>query len=162
MAQPPKRRFGDGATCSVLLKYLRPSKEVKERFPNLTVNQRLDDLVAVRQDIISRGRRTYPAVYFISPTFPGLQLHAARNKTTVLQEGDPGAFWDDVVSVPPPLAGEIAVPCDQQEAETDPNVFFTQNNGEVIARVCAEGFAVDDDNEPAPESHHICDRDGQR
>ncbi len=74
MTRPPKRRFGDGAICSVLLKFLRPSKEVDERFPNVTANQRLDDLVAVRQDIITQGRHTYPAVYFTSPTFPGLQI----------------------------------------------------------------------------------------
>ena len=67
-------------------------------------------------------------MYFISPTFPGLQPHhAAWNKTAVLQEGDPGTLRDDVVSAPSLLAGEIAVPGDQQEAEINPDVFFAQN-----------------------------------
>ena len=135
-----RHHFRGGATCSVLLKFLRPSKEVKERFPNVTVNQQLDDLVAVRQDIITRGRCAYLVVYFTSPTFPGLQLHAARNKTAILQEGDPGAFWDDVVGAPPPLGGELAVLGDQQGAAIDPDILFAQNNAEDIARIHAEGF----------------------
>ena len=80
--------------------------------------------MAIHQDIINRGCRTYPAVYFTSPTFPGLELHAAKNKTSVLQEGHPGTFWDDVVNAPPPpVMGEITVP-NQLGVEIDLDVFL--------------------------------------
>jgi hypothetical protein len=45
----PRARLclGEGARCSVLLKYLRPSKVVAETILNPMKDQRLDDLIAV-------------------------------------------------------------------------------------------------------------------
>ena len=94
MPRPPTLRLGEGATCSVLLKFLRPSREVSEKFPNAVPTQRLDDLVAVRFAVVTRGRSSYPAIFFTSPTLPGIQLQAARKKVKVLQEGHPGSYWE--------------------------------------------------------------------
>ncbi len=71
--------------------------------------------MAVQQDIITQG------------------LHAAWNKTTMLQEGNLGAFWDDIVGALPPLVGEIAVPGDQQGTTTNPNIFFSKSKAKDIA-----------------------------
>ena len=152
MAQPPKRRFGDGATCSVLLKFLRPSREVSEKFPNAVPTQRLDDLVAVCFAVVTRGRSSYPAIFFTTPTFPGIQLQAAKKKVKVLQEGHPGNYWGDVPNVPFELSPALQGPVDARDNDFDDDVFFARNNSEDIARIRAEGFEVDDDNDPALEN----------
>ena len=41
MPRPTTKRLGEGARCSVLLKLLRPSREVAEAFPDATDQQRL-------------------------------------------------------------------------------------------------------------------------
>ncbi|MBM4179814.1 MAG: hypothetical protein FJ211_10875, partial [Ignavibacteria bacterium] len=152
MPRPLVLRLGEGATCSVLLKFLRPSREVSERFPNAAPTQRLDDLVAVRFAVVTRGRSTYPAVFFTTPTFPGLQLQAAKKKVKVLQEGNPGSYWGDVPNVPFELPPALQAPVDGRDDNFDDDIFFARNNAEDIARVRAEGFEVDDDNDPAPEN----------
>ena len=41
-------RLGEGARCSVLVKNLRPSREITERILNPLPRQRMTDLVATR------------------------------------------------------------------------------------------------------------------
>ena len=43
-------------------------------------------------------------------------------------------------------------PVDARDANFDNDIFFARNSAEDIARVCAEGFEVDKDNDPAPEN----------
>ena len=43
-------------------------------------------------------------------------------------------------------------PVNARDNDFDDDVFFARNNSEDIARVRAEGFEVDDDNDPAPEN----------
>ena len=135
MAQKLKTQLGEGATCSVLVKFFCPPKEMWEMLQNVTVNQRVDDMVAVHHDIIIRRHHIHPVVYFISPTFPGLELHAACNKTSMLQEGNLGAFWVDLRDVPAPAPatplGRESVVSGKQEFDGD--VFIAQNNVEDIA-----------------------------
>ncbi len=49
MAWPPKLRLGEGATCSVLFKFLRltSEEEVKEKYPHNVPDERVNGLVAV-------------------------------------------------------------------------------------------------------------------
>ena len=148
MARRPKPRLGEGATCSVLVKFLRPTREVKEKYPHNVPDERVDGLVAVRAGRKTRGRTEYPAVFFTHPEFPGVELSAAQNKIKVVAEGHPSGFWGDApapTEPPPdaPVAGNEAI---------DGDVFFARNNAEDIARIRAEGFEVDDDNDPAPEN----------
>jgi len=134
MPRPPTLRLGEGATCSVLLKFLRPSREVSEKFPNAVPTQRLDDLVAVRFAVVTRGRSSYPAIFFTSPIFPGIQLQAAKKKVKVLQEGHPGSYWGDVPDVPFELPPALQDPVDARDTIFDDDVFFARNNAEDIAR----------------------------
>ena len=148
MARRPKLRLGEGATCSVLVKFLRPTREVKEKYPHNVPDERVDGLVAVRAGRKTRGRTEYPAVFFTHPEFPGVELSAAQNKIKVVAEGHPSGFWGDApapTELPPdaPVVGNEAI---------DGDVFFARNNAEDIARIRAEGFEVDDDNDPAPEN----------
>ncbi len=47
--------LGKGACCSVLLKFLRPSKVDDEAFVNPTMDQRLNDLIAVSREVTTGG-----------------------------------------------------------------------------------------------------------
>ena len=125
MPRRPILRLREGATCSVLVKFLRPSREVSKRFPNAVLTQRLDDLVAARFAVVPRGCNLYPT----TPTFHGIQLQAAKKKVKVLQEGHPGSYWGDIPDVPfePPLA--LQGPDDN----FDDDVFFARNNAEDLA-----------------------------
>jgi len=150
MARGRPLRLGEGARCSVLLKYLQPSRDVASTFPNVTSTQRLDDLVAVRRAQHTRRGRSIDTVFFTSPTFPGIEMSAARKRVVVLAEGHADSLWPDVAQEVERAiaAAEVVV----ENEGIDPEVFDARNNAEDIARVRAEGFEVDDDNDPAPEN----------
>ena len=86
-------RLGEGARCSVLVKNLRPTREVSQRILNPAPRQRVRDLVAVRCGNITRGGLTYEAIFFTSPLFPDLELHAAKKLTVVMHEGHGDRIW---------------------------------------------------------------------
>jgi hypothetical protein len=80
-----KREFSVPAQTRIglkLLKFLHPSREVAERFPNATDQQRLDDLIATRLSRADRRGNNFEAVFFTSATFPGLELSCARENTS--------------------------------------------------------------------------------
>ena len=72
--QTPTKLLGEGL-CSVLLKKLHPKNLVAEAFPNFIANQRLANLVAVRQGT-RRGSGTLNrnAVFFSTESIPGIEL----------------------------------------------------------------------------------------
>ncbi len=47
-------------------------------FPNCLATQRLEDLVAVRHEQITRRGLTYEAIFFTSDSVTGIELSAAR------------------------------------------------------------------------------------
>lgn len=154
MVRPPTLRLGEGARCNVLVKNLRPSREITERILNPLPKQRVTDLVATRRALITRGRSTYEAIYFTSATFPNLELYAARRFTVVDAEGHPDRIWTTVLQAD----GTEATPANADpEQEIDPSILRAGDNVEDIARVRAEGFEVDDDNEALPENRPALD-----
>ena len=86
-------RLGEGARCSVLVKNLHPTREVSQRILNPAPRQPVTDLVAVRRGNITCGGMTYEAIYFTSPLFPDLELHAAKKLTVVTHEGHGDRIW---------------------------------------------------------------------
>ena len=94
MPRPPTKCLGEGARCSVLVKLLRPSREVAEALPNTTAQQRLDDLIATRLDRTDRRGNNFESVFFTSVSIPGVILSCARRNCTVREEGHPYALWD--------------------------------------------------------------------
>jgi hypothetical protein len=93
MAQSGTLRIGEGARCSVLVKNLRPTREVTQRILNPALHQRVKDLVVVRRGNITRDGAMYKAIYFTSLLFPDLELHAAKKYTVMTQEGHVNCIW---------------------------------------------------------------------
>ena len=79
--------------CSVLIKFLRPSKEVAEALPNTTAQQRLEDLIATHLGRTERQGNNFESVFFTSVTIPGVILSCARRNCIVREEGHPDALW---------------------------------------------------------------------
>ncbi len=139
--------------CSVLVNKLRPSRTVAKALPNTAVNQRIKNLAATRHAIITRSIQMYDMIYFTSLSLPGVEISAARRYVIVMVPGHADAIWTHFVApaahasiVPnlPPIVAATQTIGDE--------IFFVQNRAEDIDRVRAEGFEVDDDNDPAPEN----------
>jgi len=152
--RPPRARLrlGEGARCSVLLKFLRPSKIVAETILNPVKDQRLDDLIAVSREVTTRGGKTFVSIFYRSDTIPG-RLHSAERWVTVLEQGT-GEIWGGEPEAT--TAAAPVVPNEANEPIAD-FIFNAQNRAEDIALVRAMGFEVDDDNEPAPENIPVAD-----
>ena len=54
---PRKLRHGNGAKCSVLIKYLHPEKKVSEVFPNAIAPDRLEGSIARRREKVMVNRK---------------------------------------------------------------------------------------------------------
>ena len=146
MARGSTLRLGEGARCSVLVKNLRPTREVTQRIVNPSPRQRVTDLTAVRRGIITRGASTYETIYFTSPLFPNLELHAAKKFTVVTQEGHGDRIWST-----PLQADGTPAPAVTDDGGREITINANDRTDD-IARIRAEGFEVDDDNEALPEN----------
>jgi hypothetical protein len=152
MARRNRHRLGDGARCSVLLSKLRPSERVDNAFPNSESTQRLDDLVALRRQLVTRRGLTYDAIFFSSASIPDVELSAARRFVLVLEEGPNDGVWEEVANNPAP--GNPSLPDGDVDnpVPIDDAIFNLRGTAEDIAMVRNQGFDVDDDNEPVPEN----------
>ncbi len=142
-------RLGEGARCSVLVKILRPTGEVSQRILNPAWHQRVTDLVAVRRGNITRGGVTYEVIYFTSPLFPDLELHTTNKFTVLTHEGPSDRIWSTPLQVDGTPAPAVT---DNEGQEINAGVFNVNDRTDDIARICAEGFGVDDNNEALPEN----------
>jgi hypothetical protein len=149
MAQGNTLRIGEGARCSVLVRNLRPTREVTQRILNPVPRQCVTDLVAVRRTNITRGGLTYEVTFFTSPLFSNIELHAAKRFTVKMHVGHADCVWDTPLQAYGTATS--AVP-DNEGQEINTNIFNANNITEDIARVRAEGFKVDDDNKALPEN----------
>jgi hypothetical protein len=149
MAQGNTLRIGKGARCFVLVRNLCPTRELTLCILNPAPRQCMTDLVAVRHANITRGGLTYKAIFFMSPLFPNLELHAAKRFTVVTHKGHAYRVWDTPLQADGTAAPDVPA---NEGQEINTNIFNTTNIVEDIARVCAESFEVDDDNEALPEN----------
>ena len=147
----PKLRLGANAKCTVLIKYLHPSKLVAETIRNSSSQDRLTGAIAVIQEFKLVNRKEVLVVVLSDPRFRGKLIHAARRFVKVTEEGPENELFDtDPVSN---LLDPEWLPEEEGELEElDNDVFRCGNNTEDIANVRAMGLDVDDDNEPAPEN----------
>lgn len=87
MARTRAPQPGEGAICSVLIKYLHPKPTINEHIPNYAANERLHDLVAVRKERTTRRGHTYDAVFFTSPTLNDAEVFCATRYVKVTTAG---------------------------------------------------------------------------
>ncbi len=152
--------LGEGARCSVLLTKLRPSGDVQAAFPNRLATQRLEDLVAVRHEQITRRGLTYEAVFFTSESITGgIELSAASRFVVVKEQGPQVGLWDTPASdspasgaSPAQVVGVVGTSISIPIAIDDAIFNSSRSRDEDIAMVRNQGFDVDDDGEPVPKN----------
>jgi hypothetical protein len=109
MARLTAKRLGEGARCSVLVKLLRPSREVAA-IPNTTSQQRLNDLIATHLGMTDRQGHNFESFFFTLVSIPGIILSCATRNCIVREDGHPDAFWDVPERAWRRGRGAIAVP----------------------------------------------------
>jgi hypothetical protein len=139
--------LGEGARCSCLVKFIRPSKDVAADLVNPEPGRRIDDLIAVSRDVTTRGGKRFVSIFFRSSTIPGL-LHAAERWVRVEEQGA-CEIWGESPTAEAPAA---TTAIDERGEDIVDFVFHAQNRAEDIALVRDMGFEVDDNNKPAPEN----------
>ena len=152
MAPTARICLGKGARCSVLVKYLRPSKAVADAILNPTAGQRVDDLIAVRCEMTTWRGKNFYSIFYRSESIPNVLLSSAKRWATVLEQGPGHLLWDMDGAAAPLLGGANLNTANEQGEEIAGFIFNVQNRTEDIALIRNMGFEVDDDNEPAPEN----------
>lgn len=147
---------GIGARCSVLLKLLYPSNIVSEKFPMMGLQERLDNLIMVKEDKVNCQGWVTEIIFFTSITFPGESLFVTPTFMKVAKGGDPLQFFAPW-SIPQPTQ-VFKAPTTEQGELSDDVVFSAINNQEDITLIQAMGCDINDDNASIPENIHNTNR----
>ena len=140
---PQKLRHGAGAVCEVLLRYLHSRPVVSAKYPNASFNQRLGGLLCIREEIKTVNNKQVMCFVFRHDDFEGVELHCVRRWSKVTTEGDPEHFFS---------ASTQVAASNEEEGATEREVPTLEGFEYDVQRLRAEGYDVDDDNEPAPEN----------
>lgn len=150
----PKLRNGVGAVCRVKMKYLHPAKRVDDQYPNREDSGELDGLLVLRKDTKRVKKKDQGVVVMRHEDFPNEELYCVERWCKVITEGPEASLFDLPVAVDEAVAPVVV----GQGEEEDIGVVVIPVRGlgselrEDIARFRAEGYDVDDDNDPAPEN----------
>ena len=151
---PRKKCVGVGANCSVLLKYMHPAKTISDKYPNTTARQRIENLVALRQETKIVKRKQQRVIVFRHDDFLEVEIYCVRRWVKVMVEGAPEHFFEGEDNNGNNTGGpeEGNAGAEEQLNEIDGHIFNASNCAEDIAMVRNQGLDVDCDNEPAPEN----------
>jgi hypothetical protein len=126
----------------VLLKYLHSRPIVDARYPNATADQRLGGLLCIRKQVKTVKRKDVACYIFRHDDFEGQELHCVCRWSTVKEEGPSGELFD--------VEPTVTVQTVQEDEEAEMPIL--EGVAYDVDRLRAEGYGVDDDNEPAPEN----------
>ena len=151
-----KKQNGIGAVCSVITRFLHPRPLVAAMYPNAHHQHRTDGLLVLYRASKKVNRVDKTCIFFRHNDFDDNQLlHCVERYAKVLTEGGPTDIFDldldereEEVSVAVEGGGEV----DDDAIVNVAVPKLTDNSNEDIARLRAEGYGVDDENEPSPEN----------
>jgi hypothetical protein len=150
MPHQQKKRLGTGAICSVIKRFLHPSRTIQEKYQNIMTYDRLEGLIALRKEEKTIQNRACASIVFRHADFEGIELYCSERYAIVTEEGSPAAFFEG--NAVPDAGNEAGQATAQADDELRGIPVITDDIQENIARLRAEGYGVDDDNEPAPEN----------
>ena len=82
-----KNRRGVGASCSVLLRYLHPSKLIYDRYPNKENIDALGGIIITRRDVTRVIRRGNLYIFMKHEDFGDHKLHCVQKWVRVIIGG---------------------------------------------------------------------------
>ena len=148
MPKSKRLRHGVGAKISVYKKFLHPRAVVSAKYPNASKNDVLDNLLVVGQEEKVVCKRRQVCIVMRHDDFDdGQILHAVTRFCKVQQEGPLESLFETPLPEDMEGGGHVAGLPDEEEGREVPSIL-----NEDISNFRAQGFAVDDDNEPAPEN----------
>ena len=151
MVRTKKKVAGIGAVCECLRRFLHPSKGIDEHFINTHHKHRIDSLVIVKREVTKVNKRDQMCYFYNHPSFPDRLIYSTARYAKVVEEGEPSGYFAE--NVPRVGTDSVVVEVVGQDGERGLAVpVVTSELGEDIARLRAEGYGVDDDNDPAPEN----------
>ena len=143
--------LGVGATCEVILKHLKPNKYIKFVYPNPEPGQRLGGLVAFKKEVRRINKKEQICIVFRHDEFPNKELFCVKRWVRVTAAGDPTQLFVDEVAEQNEWPNHVGRELPQRLQEHSSGTRFA---AEDMQTTRAEGFMVDDDNEPAPENNN--------
>ena len=153
MARTKKKlRCGKGAVCSVLTRMLHPRKDVTDKYANASHNSKVENLTAIRKEPKIVNRKEQVVIVFRHPDFAEVELHCNARFCHVETEGPVSEIFVDGSA---PVDTEVQETAPQVDEGMDPVVAVPATTGDIaedIQNLRAQGFSVDDDNEPAEEN----------
>ena len=152
MARTKKKlRCGKGAVCSVLTKMLHPGKDVAAKYPNAAHNKKVENLIALRKEAKTVNQKEQVVIVFRHSDFAEVELHCVERFCHVMTEGPVSEVFTDG-SAPPEIEEDVTPHVDEGMDPVVPVPSTTGDMHEDIQNLRAQGFSVDDDNEPAEEN----------
>jgi len=144
------KRLGVGATCEALLQCLKPRKYLKDAYPNPEKGQRLSGLIAIKTDIKRVSKKDQVCVVFRHDEFPNKEIFCVKRWVKVITEGDPRQLF---VEERPEQEGRAVADKEMPESIRNPSRGHGRVSREDLNEILAQGFNVDDDNEPVAENN---------
>jgi hypothetical protein len=148
MPKNKRLRHGVGAKISIYQKFLHPRKVISTKYPNATKNDVLDNLLVIGQEEKLVSKRRQVCLTMRHDDFDdGQILHAVARFCKVTEEGPVESLFDVISTNDVENAEDVAVEGGENIEREIPSML-----NEDISNFRAQGFSVDDDNEPAPEN----------
>lgn len=148
MPKNKRLRHGIGAKISVYKKFLHPRALICAKYPNAAKGDVLDGLLAVRQEEILVCKRLQTCILMRHEDFDdGQLLHAVVRYCKVQQEGAPEHLFNEAQQSDHEGVEDVAVGGEEVVQREVPSIL-----NEDASNFRAQGFEVDDDNDPAPEN----------
>jgi hypothetical protein len=148
MPKNKRLRHGIGAKISVYKKFLHPRVLICAKYPNAAKGDVLDGLLAVRQEEILVCKRLQTCILMRHEDFDdGQLLHAVVRYCKVQQEGAPEHLFNEAQQSDHEGVEDVAVGGEEVVQREVPSIL-----NEDASNFRAQGFEVDDDNDPAPEN----------
>ena len=138
-----KLRPGVGATCSVLIRFLHPSRDVRSAILNLTSSQRLEDLLLIKEEEKEINHKKTQCFVFRHDRFPNIELYASKRWTKVEKEGSETQLFVINDEVSSNVSDNVNTPIESvneeggddeaidDEVEITPNVLNARNTNDL-------------------------------
>ena len=119
-----------------------------QKYPNVVARERLGDLIVIRREVKKVNQQDKQCIIFRHNDFDNQEIYCAERYARVLTERNEVDFFTGV-----PVGVEVTEEVKEGEEEEIAVPWLANTDlAENIARLRAEGYGVDDDNEPAPEN----------
>ena len=149
MPRNRKKQLGSGAVCKCLACFLHPRAVVGAKYLTVHHKYRVDGLLVIKQEVKKVNENDHICIIFNHPDFNDIFLHCVSRYASVKTEGDSSGFFETDGSVVAIAIEEVLLGDEDDGVELPP---IGGDLAKDIARLRAEGYGVDDDNEPAPEN----------